>query len=138
MARVGLLNGYSKDDPLYEERYNVYDKYGNRQGYWKEDPLFKDYTYEKKGQKKGYIKEDSLSDDPAALADTPVFWAHGTQDPAVPFSLAIDGRRRLQSAGVGANTRDYPIGHWVTPEEMGDLKEWLEETVPGWKVPPFL
>ena len=32
-------------------------------GYWKEDPLFKDYTYEEKGQKEGYIKEDSLSDD---------------------------------------------------------------------------
>jgi len=82
--------------------------------------------------------EDSLSGDLAALAGTPVFWAHGTQDPAVPFSLAVDGRRRLRSAGIGADNRDYPIGHWVTPEEMGDLKEWLEETVPGWKVPPFL
>lgn len=80
--------------------------------------------------------DDSLGGDPAALAGTPVFWAHGTHDPAVPFSLAEDGRRRLQSAGIAAETRDYPMGHWVTPEEMEDLKGWLEETVPDWQVPP--
>lgn len=77
--------------------------------------------------------EKSLSGDPASLAGTPVFWAHGTQDPAVPFSLAVDGRRRLRAAGITAETRDYPMGHWVTPEEMEDLRSWLERTVPGWE-----
>ena len=79
--------------------------------------------------------EKSLAGDPTALGNTPVFWAHGTQDPAVPFSLAVDGRRRLQEAGVVAHARDYPIGHWVTPEEMADLREWLEEKIPGWEAP---
>jgi phospholipase/carboxylesterase len=79
--------------------------------------------------------EESLPEDPAALSDTPIFWAHGTQDPAVPFSLAVAGRRRLQAAGIAAATRDYPIGHWVTPGEMKDLKEWMQETVPGWENP---
>ena len=77
--------------------------------------------------------EESLPEDPSALADTPIFWAHGTQDPAVPFSLAVEGRRRLQAAGIEADTRDYPMGHWVTPEEMEDLKGWLEGTIPGWR-----
>ena len=69
---------------------------------------------------------------PEDLGATPVFWAHGTHDPAVPFQLAISGRERLKGAGVALEARDYPIGHWVSPEELGDLKSWLEQSVPGW------
>jgi phospholipase/carboxylesterase len=79
--------------------------------------------------------EESLQADPAKLGETPVFWAHGTQDPAVPFSLAVEGRRRLQAAGVQAHARDYTMGHWVTPEEMKDLQNWLEARVEGWGSP---
>jgi phospholipase/carboxylesterase len=69
---------------------------------------------------------------PEDLGTTPVFWAHGTHDPAVPFQLAISGRERLEEAGINLKARDYPIGHWVNPEELGDLKSWLEKSVPGW------
>jgi predicted esterase len=69
---------------------------------------------------------------PENLAGTPVFWAHGTQDPAVPFRLALAGWERLQAAGVDLEAREYPIGHWVSPEELEDLGSWLETSVPGW------
>lgn len=81
-------------------------------------------------------KENALGAGPAALGSTPLFWAHGTQDPAVPFSLAIEGRTRLEEAGMGFEARDYVMGHWVTEEEMSDLRDWLIRTIPGWPQRP--
>jgi phospholipase/carboxylesterase len=69
---------------------------------------------------------------PGNLANTPVFWGHGTQDPAVPFRLALAGWERLRGAGVDLESREYRIGHWVSPDELGDLEAWLEKSVPGW------
>jgi phospholipase/carboxylesterase len=69
---------------------------------------------------------------PEKLGSTPVFWAHGTQDPAVPFQLALSGWEKLRAAGIDTETRSYPMGHWVSPDELVELKEWLERTVPGW------
>ena len=74
----------------------------------------------------------ALPDSPEVLGETPVFWAHGTQDPAVPFNLALDGWDRIRRAGVSLEAREYSMGHWVTPEEMEDLRSWLKESVPGW------
>jgi len=71
------------------------------------------------------VNEDVLGVGSAALGATPVFWGHGTQDPAVPFSLALEGRERLRRAGVNLESHDYAMGHWVTPEEMDDLALWL-------------
>jgi phospholipase/carboxylesterase len=69
---------------------------------------------------------------PEALGATPVFWAHGTQDPAVPYRLASRGWERLRRAGVDLEACEYPMGHWVSPQELTDLKSWLERSVPGW------
>jgi phospholipase/carboxylesterase len=78
------------------------------------------------------VSPDSLDLRPNALGDTPLFWAHGTQDPAVPFALALRGRKRLDAAGGRVEARDYTMGHWVSPEEMEDLARWLRREVPGW------
>ncbi len=78
------------------------------------------------------LKLNGLEPAPGHLGDTPLFWAHGTRDPAVPFQLALTGWESLRRAGVDLEARDYPMGHWVSPEEMEDLKTWLERSVPGW------
>ena len=70
---------------------------------------------------------------PEAMGKTPLFWAHGTEDPAVPFSLALEGRKRIREAGGNLEARDYGMGHWVIPEEMSDLKDWLEKSIPDWR-----
>ena len=54
--------------------------------------------------------------------DTPVFWAHGTQDPAVPFSLAVDGWRRLNEAGIAAGNQGLPHGPLGDPGRDGGSK----------------
>jgi phospholipase/carboxylesterase len=69
---------------------------------------------------------------PEALGDTPLFWGHGTQDPAVPHVLALQGRSRILKAGGTLTSRDYSMGHWVSPEEMEDLRHWLGTAVAGW------
>jgi phospholipase/carboxylesterase len=64
---------------------------------------------------------------------TPVFWAHGRGDPAIPITLAARGRHRLQRAGARLVTRDYPIGHWIVPDEIRDAVDWLNG--PAYSVP---
>jgi phospholipase/carboxylesterase len=79
------------------------------------------------------VSPGSLDAELAGLNGTPVFWGHGTKDPAVPFYLAQKGRGRLREAGIGVQERDYAMGHWVSQEEMADLRDWLAEEVPGWE-----
>ena len=61
-----------------------------------------------------------LPEGEAAASATPVFWGHGRQDPAIPHQLAVRGRDRLKAAGVPMVAMDYPIGHWILPEEVHD------------------
>jgi len=69
---------------------------------------------------------------PGLLPGIPVFWGHGTEDPAVPFPLAVDGRRRLHEAGVRLEAQDYRMGHQVSAEGLDHLGIWLRGTIPGW------
>jgi phospholipase/carboxylesterase len=56
-----------------------------------------------------------------------VFWGHGLMDPAIPHALARRGRSRLADAAVDLTARDYPIGHWIAPEELEDFSGWVAE-----------
>jgi phospholipase/carboxylesterase len=56
---------------------------------------------------------------------TPVFWAHGTQDPNIPHRLAIRGREKLAAAGVPLMAKDYAIGHWIDAEEVEDAVRFV-------------
>jgi phospholipase/carboxylesterase len=77
------------------------------------------------------VAEEVLEVGPEGLGSLPIFWGHGTQDPAVPHALAVSGRERLREQEVALLARDYPMGHWVSPEEMEDLAEWLRGVFPG-------
>lgn len=57
---------------------------------------------------------------------TPVFWGHGTRDPNIPHALAVRGRGTLDAAGVPLEARDYAIGHWIDPKEVGDAVAFVE------------
>ncbi len=71
--------------------------------------------------------------DPAALergalgALPPIFWGHGTRDPAIPFELGTRGRRRLTELGVDLTTWDGPIGHQISGDELDALGRWMTE-----------
>lgn len=68
---------------------------------------------------------------PGSAGHTPVFWGHGTHDPAIPFGLAVRGRDRLRAAGATLEARDYAIGHWIDPQELHDAVDWLATVLGG-------
>ncbi|MBP6596364.1 MAG: dienelactone hydrolase family protein [Arenimonas sp.] len=61
----------------------------------------------------------------AGLA-TPVFMAHGAQDPVVPEALGLRSRAALQALGMAIDWRSYPMPHSVCAEEIRDLGDWLQ------------
>lgn len=60
-----------------------------------------------------------------ANRDMPIFLAHGTQDPVVPFQRGTASRDVLASLGYRIEWHDYPMPHSVCAEEIADLNRWL-------------
>lgn len=60
-----------------------------------------------------------------ANAKTPVFMAHGTQDPVVPYAMGRDSRDLLQQSGYAIEWQEYPMQHSVCLEEVADIGRWL-------------
>ena len=56
----------------------------------------------------------------------PVFQAHGTQDPIVPPAAGEETARWLAAHGVTVDFHRYPMGHAVIPDEIEDLRTWLQ------------
>jgi phospholipase/carboxylesterase len=72
------------------------------------------------------VATPSLGDDLLQAVQAPVFWGHGTRDLNIPLALADRGRKRLAAGGVTMEARDYDIGHWIDPEEVGDAVAFVE------------
>jgi len=60
-----------------------------------------------------------------AGARTPVFQAHGTQDPMVPLALGQAARERLLALDQPLEWHEYPMGHEVCAEEIAAAGTWL-------------
>jgi phospholipase/carboxylesterase len=61
----------------------------------------------------------------AANHETPVFLAHGRQDPVVPFDRALMSRDALTALGYTVEWHEYPMAHSVCMEEIADLNRFL-------------
>lgn len=66
----------------------------------------------------------------AALVDgasrQPVFMAHGSQDPVVPFQAGQQGAALLRDLGFDVEWHAYPMPHSVCADEIRDLGDWLD------------
>ena len=60
-----------------------------------------------------------------ASIDTPIFMAHGQQDPMIPMHRAITSRTALTGLGYQVDWREYGMGHQVCPQEIADIGQWL-------------
>ena len=70
---------------------------------------------------------DTLAKEAAAAnSRVPIMMAHGTQDPVVPVMLALQSRDRLEQLGYRVNWHSYPMQHALCPEEVGELRDWLQ------------
>ncbi len=70
--------------------------------------------------------EDSLDREAAsANKGTPIFMAHGTEDPVIPMKLAEISQQALRKRGYEVEWHTYPMPHSVSAEEVQDLAEFL-------------
>ncbi|HUA88163.1 MAG TPA: dienelactone hydrolase family protein [Steroidobacteraceae bacterium] len=65
----------------------------------------------------------------AANEATPVFLAHGTQDPVVAPQLGEEARRQLEAAGYKVEWHAYSMPHSVCPQEVMDIAAWLRRVL---------
>ena len=65
----------------------------------------------------------------AANQSTPVFLAHGTQDPVVAPALGSAACRQLQAAGYAVEWHAYSMPHSVCPQEIADIAAWLRRVL---------
>lgn len=57
--------------------------------------------------------------------DTPIFMAHGLQDPIVPYTLGKRSAESLRQLGCTVSWHEYAMPHSVCGEEIRDIGRWL-------------
>ena len=60
---------------------------------------------------------------------TPVFMAHGTQDPVVVLARGEASRNTLAAAGHAVQWHTYPMQHSVHPREVADVSAFLTQVL---------
>jgi phospholipase/carboxylesterase len=73
------------------------------------------------------VKDEVLTRELKRAEDLSVFLLHGRKDRAVPFEFAERSRKALEDAGLDVKLKAYESGHYVTPEQVRDVKRWLRK-----------
>jgi phospholipase/carboxylesterase len=60
---------------------------------------------------------------------TPVFLAHGTQDPVVDIRRGTQAKQLLEAGGYPVEWHTYPMPHSVCPQEADDIAAWLRKVL---------
>ena len=60
---------------------------------------------------------------------TPIFMAHGTQDPVVVLDRAEASRDKLNALGYSVDWHTYPMPHSVHPREVADISGFLKRVL---------
>ncbi len=61
----------------------------------------------------------------AGAATQPLFMAHGTQDPVVPYAAGEHSAAVMRELGFRVDFHRYPMPHSVCVEEIRDLGDWM-------------
>jgi phospholipase/carboxylesterase len=61
----------------------------------------------------------------ASTRATPVFMAHGSNDPVIPIALGARSRDALLELGYAVEWHEYNMQHSVCEEELRDIEAWL-------------
>ena len=75
------------------------------------------------------LPEQLESEASPANGDCPIFMAHGTHDPVVPYEGGQLSRQALEAQGYEIEWREYPMQHSVCAEEIADISSWLTEVL---------
>ena len=79
----------------------------------------------------GYLPLSSVAgaERSEASLGTPIFMAHGVQDPVVPFARAEDSRKVVEALGYQVEWHAYPMQHTLCLEEVQDISTWIRKVV---------
>jgi phospholipase/carboxylesterase len=79
----------------------------------------------------GYLPLSSVAgaERSEASLGTPIFMAHGVQDPVVPFARAEESRKVVEGLGYQVEWHAYPMQHTLCLEEVQDISKWIRKVV---------
>ncbi|MBS7458830.1 alpha/beta hydrolase [Coralloluteibacterium stylophorae] len=77
------------------------------------------------------LADSAATEATAAGRGTPVFMAHGSQDPVVGERLGLLSRDALRDLGVDVAWHSYPMAHQVCMEEIQALGDWMQVRFAG-------
>lgn len=78
----------------------------------------------------GYLLlPEDIEQCPTTNRTTPIFMAHGINDPIVPLVLGDQARRSLESIGYAVTWHTYPMEHHVCHEEIRHIGQWITQTL---------
>ncbi len=60
---------------------------------------------------------------------TPIFLAHGNQDPVVDFRRGLEAKQLLEAGGYPVEWHAYTMPHSVCPQEITDIATWLRKVL---------
>lgn len=58
---------------------------------------------------------------------TPIFMAHGLNDPIIPYASGMASKDALVEFGYAVTWHEYAMGHSVCEEELRDIETWLAQ-----------
>jgi phospholipase/carboxylesterase len=61
--------------------------------------------------------------------EIPIFMAHGTSDPVIPFHRSVASRDRLKTLGYAVEWHEYPMPHSVNADEIRHIAEFLRRVL---------
>ena len=71
------------------------------------------------------LQKEVADSDTSQSTDLPIFMAHGTYDPVLPYHLGTTSRDTLQNLGYTVEWHEYPMQHAVCADEIDDIRHWL-------------
>jgi phospholipase/carboxylesterase len=73
---------------------------------------------------------DKLASEATPISQqTPIFMAHGRNDPIVPCTMGMASRAALLASGYQVDWHDYPMEHTVSAQELRDIQFWLSRQI---------
>ena len=73
----------------------------------------------------GYVVTPGNDIGDSSLANKHCFVAHGLYDDVIPVDLGRQASIVLKEHGADVTYKEYPIAHYVSDEEVADLKSWI-------------
>lgn len=74
---------------------------------------------------------EGFDPDPFSRKDMRAYIHHGANDPVIVADFGRDAARQLREAGIDVTYEETDAGHWLPPEIVPRLRDFVAEVVPS-------